>query len=195
MSSWGKTNYSTISTNVKPENRPYRHQSDEERRDVIATDRGWVQRLRYTDVHGNERVKDETLVAFSDLPETLGVPTVVEIYDEVVAANTHDVLLVFSEPVETNVTGATVALDNADGSGGANNHRLDHNLNTPDPIIGAENTLRFRGTGLGATGSYALPTAYSHHGGGEVTSLNTSLGANTMISTAVRNAHGGFTRA
>jgi hypothetical protein len=33
------------------------------KRNVIATEKGWVRRITYTDTHGNERTKDEIVVA------------------------------------------------------------------------------------------------------------------------------------
>ena len=51
-----------------------------DKRNVIATNAGWVRRQSYTDIHGKDRVKDEVLVAMRGLEVTLGVPTITSIY-------------------------------------------------------------------------------------------------------------------
>ena len=69
------------------------------KRNVIATSMGWVRRVNKTDVHGNVRQFDETLIAASpgygfnyNANTYLGNPDIVEIYVKTNANNVTGVL-------------------------------------------------------------------------------------------------------
>src|SRR5688572_632063 len=94
-----------------------KHLTSTEKRTVIATDKGWVNRKVYTDKDGNVRTKDEILVNITGLAaeSTMGNPFVTSIY----AANSSGgstiktnsattIKVVYSEPVS--VKAAATAL-------------------------------------------------------------------------------------
>lgn len=74
-----------------------------EKRNVIATDIGWVRRINFTDVHSNARTKEELLVAISGLANStnMGFPDVDDVFFQNGPFTGEDVLVgvAFNEPV------------------------------------------------------------------------------------------------
>lgn len=144
MSLWNKTG-------TKPQNL-----TRVEKRNVIATDRGWIRRLRYTDTHGNVRTKDEILVSLEGLANSsnMGTPSISDmVHSSSAIANGESITttIYFDEPVANgNIEGSfqlTVANTAAGSSGG---------IAVANTVItGANNILSFIWTPDGA-GTYKI---------------------------------------
>ncbi len=174
-----------------------------EKRNVIATKDGWVRRLVYTDVHGNKRVKDVTLVALGNLDKetTMGNPDIQQIYVANTTGGTalkrnkfNHVYVVFTEGVSISTTPSPFRLVVANTAGGNN---VIATANTNKLSIGnANNTLDFVFK-VATAGTYkiqaqnlsntAATKVYSLSGTGITETVNTN------ISAAVSNTNGTFT--
>lgn len=176
------------------------------KRNVVATNAGWVRRTVYTDVHSNVRIKDEPLVAIGNLPGevTMGNPDVTEIY---VANNTggtalkrgqiNYVYVVYSEPVSIGASASPIRLNIANTISG-NAVVATSNTNKAS-IVNANNTLVFKFkvyANTSGVGTYKIQAqtmsntaqhkVYSLIGGAAET-------ANAVISAAVSNTLSTFT--
>lgn len=176
-------------TDTKPQ-----YLTKEEKRNIIVTDIGFVRRQRYTDVHGNTRVKDQIYNAISGLANSTnwGTPKVVDMWHQPVTfANTAGVTVntyvLFSEPVRANTTLKLTVSGTEDGNTVI--------AKTPDTTTYiANNTVIFKWKPT-KTGTYkvqAQTISNAVSGGGiPVRSLN-SLGetASLVIGGAVSNTAG-----
>ena len=101
------------------------------KRNVIATSKGWVRRLNKRDMHGNNRQFDEVLVAaspgngFDYTANTyLGNPDIVEIFvklnaNNVISANVSaNLYVVFNMPVHLRASSNALTINIANTSGG-----------------------------------------------------------------------------
>src|SRR5690606_36800403 len=108
----------------KTTNQP-KHLNRAEKRNVIATDVGWVRRKVKTDVEGNVRVQDEVLVAISGLANStnMGAPDIIDIWHSTteITANTEyvDTYVAFNEPVRS-TTALKIAVANTAGGAAVN---------------------------------------------------------------------------
>lgn len=171
------------------------------KRNVIATNVGWVRRQNYTDVHGNSRTKDEILVAANPgtsegyvSADYLGFPDIAQLYVSTEnSANSINVYVVFNEPVyfKGSANNLTITLAN---TAGGNSQVATANASIRD-ITNANNTVIFKVTG-------AQPGTYKIHantiavvaGSANLNSLNSGgEDANLVITGAVSNTLGTFT--
>lgn len=168
--------------------------TQEQKRNIIATKHGWTRRVSYTDVHGNVRMKDETLVALGDLNAevTMGNPDITQIYianstggSTLKAGVAQSAYVVFSEAISIQ-TGAAYTMAVANTANGA---AVTATSSTSKADIGnANNTLKLTFTPTAGTykiNAQALANttaakAYSVHGGITET-------VNTAVSVTVSN--------
>ena len=132
-----------------------------EKRNVIATKDGWTRRITYTDVHGNERVKEIPLVAIGNLDSlsTMNNPVVTDIYVEnatggsSLAANTNVKLCVsFSEAITIGASAVAYTINVTDSA----NATITATSNTnPASVKNADNTLVFSFK-TNAAGAYTI---------------------------------------
>jgi hypothetical protein len=174
-----------------------------DKRNVIATKDGWVRRLVYTDVHGNKRQKDVTLVALGNLDKavTMGNPDISQVYVANSTGGTslkrnqlNHVYVVFTEAVSISTSPAPFRMTVANTAGG-NNVIATSNTNKLS-IANANNTLDFRFK-VATAGTYkiqaqnisntAATKVYSISG----TGISETVNAN--ISATVSNTNGTFT--
>lgn len=159
-----------------------------DKRKVIATDRGFVSRINYTDVHSKNRVKEEILVAIDGAANStnFGAPSISDIWfaNNSIANNTVATLFVsFDEPIAyANATVGTLKLAIANTSGGVSG--LSAVSNTT--IIGANNTLRFTFTPT-AAGTYAVTGSQtmSNATATAITSLKSTNSGNEAITLTI----------
>ena len=141
-----------------------------EKRNVIATARGWVRRVNQTNVHGTNRQIDQTIVAAnpgSGLRYTsntfLGRSDIAQIYVHLnangyIGANVSgaNLYVVFNTPITARASGNLISITVANTSGGNNAVALFANTLQQGRIVNANNTLVFRLPRLqGRTGSLA----------------------------------------
>jgi hypothetical protein len=174
MSNWGFSRESTQTASgantqagLKAGYQPY-YEADNfaSKRNVIATDKGWVRRQNYTDVHGNARVKEEILIAAhpgSGLAYNsntyLGNPDIAQMYvklnaNGVISANVSaNLYLVFNSPIRVVPSSNLMSINLANTAGG-NTGVAQFVAQTASNLIGANNTLVFTMPPLqGGTGS------------------------------------------
>jgi len=174
-------------TGTKPQ-----YLSREAKRNVVATDIGFVRRITYTDVHGNSRQKDEVLVPIRDLagPANFGFPDITDVWHEPAAAPVGTQIATyvsFDEPIRAN-TDLQLAIANT--AGGSAEVAV---ANTT--VAFANNTLKFVWT-PSVAGTYKVEaqsiTAASNAASGQlVISLNAGgESANLVITGAVSNTSG-----
>lgn len=177
------------------------------KRNVIATDRGWVRRqIKTTD--GRVRVQDEVLVAahpadgFSYAANThLGNPDIAQIYlsatDLTSVANgaTLNVYVVFNEPVKHSGAAGDLVLTIANTVSGAVLTANASAVNTNTGIVTANNTLVFQTTPV-EVGTYKINAQTISNvtaTAANLVSLNEgSESANLVVTGAVSNALGSF---
>lgn len=166
-----------------------------EKRNVVATDAGWVRRQKYTDVHDNVRVKSEVLVTLSGLANTtnMGSPSVSDVWiaSASLVANTELELKVsFDEPVlqGENAGNLIIAVANTAGGAAVNAFCL---ANTD--VTGAENTLTFTFTPTVA-GTYKIQAqTMTSNTSANLVSMNIGgEAASLVIGGAVSNTSGTF---
>jgi hypothetical protein len=179
------------------------HLTAAEKRNVIATKAGWTRRLVYTDVNGNNRVKDITLVALGNLDKevTMGNPDITQIYVANSTGGTslkknqlNHVYVVFTEALSIAASPSPFRLTIANTAGG-NNVVATSNTNKAS-IVNANNTLDFRFK-VATAGTYkiqaqnlsntAATKVYSVSGTGITETVNNN------ISAVVSNTNGTFT--
>jgi hypothetical protein len=129
------------------------------KRTVIATDRGWVNRLNYTDVHGTARSKEKVLVAahpgISGKSYTsntyTGQPDIVQLYVKLNAngyitanSSTANLYVVFNAPVNFRASGNNLSIVVANTASGNNADANFANTLGQGRIVNANNTLVFR---------------------------------------------------
>ncbi len=130
-----------------------------DKRSVIATDRGFVRRQKYTDVHSNVRIKDELLVPINGLANStnFGSPSVSDIWftSGTATANTEVTInLTFDEPVSHNGLAGDIRMAVANTAGGAAGLVATHTANSSS-VTGASNFIEFTFTPTVA-GSYTI---------------------------------------
>jgi len=122
------------------------------KRNIIATEKGWVRRVTYTDLHGNDRVKEEVVVAANPgvtgaydgyaNSAFLGFPdiSVITLSDGPYTVGTEMFIYVSFNEAVTNtaasLTTPTIAITNNEGSSS-------HNATGNTTISEANNTLVF----------------------------------------------------
>ena len=194
MPSWGfgpEKNNSNDSSNatagVKAGNQPFVHDQKKEKRNVIATNKGWVRREHRLMNGGTAssvtRQIDEVLVAAGNkdgAPSThLGFPDIAQIYfanstnDDVTSITPetggggaeHQVRVVFNEPIKYNEAAGSkvgkVVLSRVTGSGNSTITATASSVaRTNTNITGANNTMIFRFTPTsGDAGTYKVAAA------------------------------------
>lgn len=152
-----------------------------QKRNCVATPKGWVRRIKYTDAQNNERRKDEILVAIESLSTSTGAPNISDIWhssDQVESNTAVTTYVAFDEPVVANA-----ALQITISDGGENSYTAVANTTT----VNADNTFVFVWTPtVAATYSVEAQTiannaAYSGH---LVASMNDgNEAANLVITT------------
>ena len=175
MPGWGKADYADLLGGQLAErgvrNRPYRFLREDQVRDVIATDKGYVRRQTYLDVHGNERTKEEVLIPSNQIDEAVGKATVVDAYSEV-DGTTADIYLVFSEPVR--IEGAISPTDDLEievTDGDSNTLKLASGVGHSNRLTGADNTIRFTNSSM-TSGTWELTSNVELKGAGDVITRN-----------------------
>lgn len=161
------------------------------KRNVIATDIGWVRRITKPNLG---RVLDEVLVPMTGLQDGMGAPDAHQIYFEVNGANVT-IGVVYDEPVRFGANSGNVAIAVANTSGGAAFTAVCAANN--NNIINANNTLLFRATGVTA-GTYRIAnTANIVNATATAANVRTwNVGgeaANLSIANTVKVAAGTFT--
>jgi hypothetical protein len=132
------------------------------KRNVVATDKGWVRRQNYTDVHGTVRVKEEVLVAAHpggasgyESAAYLGSPDISILQtdkDAYTTSETVTLYVTFNEPLVVNANVDIVLTER----GGATSSFTSNTTNDPGTSVakfyeyGANNTLVFVGGPLAA---------------------------------------------
>ncbi len=190
----------------------------ESKRNVIATNKGWVRRQNKLDVHGNRRVIDEVLVAANPgggLDYTsnthLGLPDVAQMYvkpnaNGVISANVSaNLYVVFNTPMVHAVSGNTIQILLANTGPTGNHGRAAFSNTATARVTNANNTLVFVMAPLqgGLAGSGVASVTYQvnaqsmvSEGGGNPL-YNPDIGvvnvANLVITGAVSNTLSTFT--
>jgi hypothetical protein len=157
MSKW---NWSKEPTGNEPY---YNADVESSKRNIVATEKGWVRRITYTDTHGVDRVKEEVVVAanpavsgaFDGYANSayLGFPDVSVITlsaPPYVNGQEMFIYVSWNEPLSNNAATAPT-LDVANVAGGANPGTLTGNTS----ILEANNTLVWSFT-PGAAGTYKV---------------------------------------
>ena len=182
------------------------------KRNVIATSKGWVRRLNKVDMHGNVRQFDEVLVAaspgggFDYTANTyLGKPDICEIYvklnaNSVISANASgaNLYVVFNMPVHLRASSNALSINIANTAGG--NHAVARiNASAAARANVANNVLVFTmpklrgGTGSAKATYHINAQSIAVSGGGnplynpEAGSNPTKHSANLLITGAVAN--------
>lgn len=175
-------------TGTKPQNL-----TRAEKRNVIATDNGWVRRnATYTDVHSNVRVKEELLVPIAGLANStnMGSPTITDVWygaDTYVVNTTVTAYVAFDEPISSKGLAGNVKLTIANTTASGSSRTLTANTKS---ITNANNVLTFTGT-ITSAGTYKIQAqtiANSTLTAANTRSLNTGTEAvSWVISGAVSN--------
>ena len=206
MPGWTKNRYdenSDYDPNSASSQRPYRFEPPDQKRDVIATEHGYVKRQTYTDVHGNSRVKDEILVPINDagtgLSTILGNAVVLDAYASRPSGGGAEINVVFSEPIRVansaatwSVTLTTAYRASGTGAATARNFVLS-NSSTHGRVLGANNEIRLESSGTEPAGATIQLNNNLTFTMSSVLAIDTGNAANTAVSTAVRSAFGTFT--
>lgn len=138
MSLWSRTG-------TKP-----KHLTSTEKRTVVATKEGWVNRLVYTDKDSNVRTKDEILVKIAGLATSvaMGNPDIAQIYTAnssggttIKRNQTNYINVVFTEPVSIGASASPYRLTVANTASG--NTVIATASTNKANIINANNTLKF----------------------------------------------------
>lgn len=179
------------------------------KRNVIATNRGWIRRTIKTNEGGPVRIIDEPLVPAN--PGTadgyantayLGFADIAQIYmaNTTVAPGATSVYVVFNEPVKHEGDAGDLILHLANTvSGNAEKRLVATADNSNTGIINANNTLKFNVTFVaGDAGSYKVLAASNTIINATATaanlvSLNTYTSANLVVTGAVSNTLGTIT--
>lgn len=180
-----------------------------EKRNVIATNAGWVRRVWKTDVHGSVRMQEQVLVAANPaVPNKdytsntyLGNPDIAQIYVKLnangyISANATgaNLYVVFNTPMHFKASGNLVSIKIANTAGG--NHAVAYFANTAaqNRIVNANNTLVFRlpklqgGTGNAAATYHINAQSFTVTGNPLYNPDDgTTVAANTVITGAVAN--------
>lgn len=193
-------------TGLKAGNQPYFEADNlESKRNVIATDKGWVRRtIKKTD-GAAPRIIDEVLVAAHPGGSTsytgsgyLGAPDIAQIYmesNQLTDGEDSQVFVVFNEPVKHAVSSADITLAVANTAGGVSTLSATHtNGNSNTSIVNANNTLVFNLPLAGSQqGTYKIE-AQTLGGSPDLTSHNADgTAANLAVTGAVSNTFGTFT--
>lgn len=176
MSIWNKTSN-------KPQNL-----SRQDKRNVIATDIGWVRRITYTDVHGNSRRKDEILVAIDGLANTsnMGIPEIDDVWSQnnAVINTPVNTWISFNEPITT-TTKVKVNIANTAGGGAG---LVASSANTTAVYGGNKLLVRWTPTVAGSYKVSAQTVANGSTGAINVRSANAGTeAANLVISAGISN--------
>lgn len=168
-----------------------------EKRDVIATERGWVKRIKFTDVHSNVQRKDEVLVAIGNLANSsqMGFPTVTDVWhhaSSVANGTTVNTWVSFSEPVQHSGLYANLQLTVANTASGNAMVAIANST-----VYGADNRVLFRWT-PNTAGTYKIEaqTIANNTPGiaANLVSMNTGAeDANLVITGIVSNTGGSIT--
>jgi len=179
------------------------------KRNVIATNKGWIRRTIKTNEGGPVRIIDEPLVPAN--PGTadgyantayLGFADIAQIYmtSTTVAPGATSVYVVFNEPVKHEGDAGDLILHLANTVSGNTEKRLVATAdNSNTGIINANNTLKFNVTFVaGDAGSYKVLAASNTIINATATaanlvSLNTYTSANLVVTGAVSNTLGTIT--
>jgi len=184
------------------------------KRNVIATDKGWVRRTiknNGTDTLG-VRIHDEVLVAAGDKTsaDDLGFPNIAEIYlsanstSDVKSGAVCNVYVVFNEPIKHEGNAGNLKLAAFSNTAGGKNDVVATCTasNANSAITGANNTMVFSVTPAGDgsdAGDYVLVTGASAivvDGGTAINAVSYNTGAraaNLHVTPAVGNTLGTFT--
>jgi hypothetical protein len=178
------------------------------KRNVIATDKGWVRRQNRVDTHGNVRQFDEVLVAASpgsgfnyNANTYLGNPDIVEIYvktnaNNVISANVSaNLYVVFNMPVAFKASGNTITINLANTAGGNNGvaRYMGGRANTANNVLVFTMPKLQGGTGSAKATYHVNAQSLAVTGGGnslyypEAGSNATKHAANLVITGAVAN--------
>jgi hypothetical protein len=178
------------------------------KRNVIATNKGWVRRVNKRDIHGNQRQFDEVLVAASPgygLDYTantyLGNPDICEIYvkmnaNNVISANVSaNLYVVFNMPVAFKAAGNTITINIANTAGGNNGvaRYMGGRANTANNVLVFTMPKLQGGTGSAKATYHVNAQSLSVTGGGnslyypEAPVNPTRHAANLVITGAVAN--------
>lgn len=188
MSSWDKT--SKLPS----------HLPRAEKRSVIATDRGFVRRQKYTDVHSNVRIKDELLVPIDGLANSsnFGAPNISDVWfsSDTATANTEvTVNVTFDEPVNHSGLSGSIKMAIANTAAGASGLVAIHTSNATS-ITGSSNQLSFSfvPTVVGSYSVSAQTLANVSATAINLRSLNTGTEAATLtVNTAIAATVGTLT--
>lgn len=143
------------------------------KRNVVATEKGWVRRQNYTDVHGRVRVKEEVVVAAHPGPQGtgagggysnssyLGSPdiSILQLNDaDYLTSELVTVYVTFNEPL---VTTANVTLVATERDGVTTANFTSNTTNTPAGVakfypFGANNTLVFTSDATLSAGNWKI---------------------------------------
>lgn len=173
------------------------------KRNVIATDKGWVRRSIKKDVSsGAVRLRDEMLVPIGGLANStnLGFPDIAQIYfsgkGTGATSTSANIYVVFNEPVKYSGAGVTLKLAVANTVSGNAMVAKALRSNSNTGVVLANNTLVFKFTPTVA-GTYkvqAQTIANTATGTANLVSYNTGAeAANLIIVGAVSNTAGVFT--
>ena len=164
--------------------------SREQKRSVIATDRGFVNRITYTDTHGNARIKDEVLVNLEGVANSsnFGAPSITDMWwaNNTVANNAVATLYVsYDEPIAyANSTIGALKIVVANTSGGVSTLVAVSNTT----IQGANNTLKFTFNATPA-GTYEIQgQTMANAGATAITSLKSVNSGNEAITLTFANS-------
>lgn len=178
------------------------------KRNVVATELGWVRRQYYVDGHGNPRTKDEVLVAahpggttggyanasylaFPDIATIQYGSNTADGVSNFAQATAMEVVITFNEPLNTSANVAVVA-KRRDGT---NSFTLTSNTTTTNAstakfsAYGGNNALVFVGTTPSATGQFKIDAqSLTIAAGGTLVSRNfDGESANLIVTGAVSN--------
>ena len=172
------------------------------KRNVVATEKGWVRRQNYTDVHGTVRVKEEVLVAAHPgfaarggyaNSVYLGTPdiSILQLNDtDYTTSELVTVYVTFNEPL---VTTANVTLTATERDGVTTAAFTSNTTNGTGSVAkfyeyGANNTLVFTSDAALSAGNWKFRTDLVVDAAGTLVSWNVDgENANTVLSAPVSN--------
>lgn len=172
------------------------------KRNVVATEKGWVRRQNYTDVHGTVRVKEEVLVAAHPgfaarggyaNSVYLGTPdiSILQLNDtDYTTSELVTVYVTFNEPL---VTTANVTLTATERDGVTTAAFTSNTTNGTGSVAkfyeyGANNTLVFTSDAALSAGNWKFRTDLVVDAAGTLVSWNVDgEAANTVLSAPVSN--------
>lgn len=182
------------------------HEADNHasKRNVVATEKGWVRRQSYVDAHGNVREKEEVMVAAhpggSDayIADThLGNPDIAQLYFPAapVQGSLSNVHVVFNTPITYAASGNAMTITLANTVSGAHVVASAAENISGNTQVWGNNTVVFNFT-IATSGTYQINAQSIVVTGGGNPLYNPDLGvgsaANLVITGAVSNTFGTF---